>query len=203
MAANNQSVQNTDAFGEPDAFDDPSGDTDDEQGAETEDGETSASALPLDQVFEVLKNQRRRTVLRYLDDHDEPVALGDLAEHVAALENDTPVAQISSRERKCAYVGLYQCHLPKMDDMDIVEFNQNRGIVESGPNIAQVERYLEWSDDETRPWPVYYLSVSLVGLLAVGLAQSLASPGLVTLGICVLLSLSVAGVAVAHSSGQS
>ncbi|PSP49506.1 hypothetical protein BRC67_10995 [Halobacteriales archaeon QH_3_68_24] len=81
--------------------------------------EETAAELPLDQVFEILKNKRRRTVLRYLKGRDGPVALGDLAEEVAAVENDTPVAQVTSRERKCAYVGLYQCHLPKMDDMPL------------------------------------------------------------------------------------
>lgn len=153
--------------------------------------------MPLDQVFEILKNERRRTVLRYLDEHDEPVALGDVAEHVAADENDTSVAQISSRERKCAYVGLYQCHLPKMNDMDIVEFNQNRGHIETGPNAAQLKQYLDWSADATRPWPLYYGSTAGTGLVTV-LAVGLLLDGAIALSICLAVLLAIAGTAVVH-----
>ncbi|WP_436927180.1 DUF7344 domain-containing protein [Halosimplex amylolyticum] len=114
---------------------------------ETQPEEESSSQLPLDHVFEILKNERRRTVLHYLREHGGTVALGELAEHVAAVENGTTVAQVTSNERKCVYVGLYQCHLPKMDDMDIVEFNQNRGRISLGPNAAQLFEYLEESDE--------------------------------------------------------
>jgi transcription elongation GreA/GreB family factor len=48
-------------------------------------------SLPLDQVFEILKNRRRREVVKYLNERDESVSLSDLAEHVAAIENDTTV----------------------------------------------------------------------------------------------------------------
>ena len=134
-----------------------------ETDAETE----SSTELSLDHVFEILKNERRRTVLHYLKDHGGTVLLGELAEHVAAVENGTTVAQVTSNERKCVYVGLYQCHLPKMDDMDIVEFNQNRGRISLGPNATQLYEYLDESDDVDRPWPLYYggLTVAGIGLL--------------------------------------
>lgn len=161
------------------------------------DAESEASPLPLDQVFEVLKNERRRTVLRYLDDHEEPVSLGDLAEHVAANENDTPVRQISSRERKCAYVGLYQCHLPKMDDMDVIDFNQNRGLVESGANISQIEEYVEWSGSDGRRWPVYYASTATLGLVAI-IALVLAGSLTAAVAASVAVLSSTLAIAVFH-----
>jgi len=175
--------------------------SDDESGASTEDASEEPASLPLDQQFEILKNERRRTVLRYLADHDGPVALGDLAEHVAAVENDTTVPQVTSRERKCVYVGLYQCHLPKMDDMDIVQFNRNRGRVELGPNAAQLEQYLEESDTAERPWPVYYGAVALVGLVLIGVAAVAGSS--LAVGISAVTSLSIAAVAVAHALSAS
>jgi len=102
---------------------------------ESEQAETTAPAEPeelsLDLIFEVLKNRRRRDVIRYLEEQSERTSLSDLAEHVAALENDTTTQALTSSQRKRVYVGLYQCHLPKMDDMDIVNFNQDRGYVEA------------------------------------------------------------------------
>lgn len=195
MAANNKTVTGTDPVteptetdvetddgGKPDASDDTASDADDQ-------------SLPLDQVFEILKNQRRRTVLRYLAEHDEPVSLGDLAEYVAADENDTPVKQISSRERKCAYVGLYQCHLPKMDNMDIIEFNQNRGLVETGQNADQLKQYMDWSDEETRPWPVYYGAAAGIGFAAV-LTTGLLGSGGIALAATLPFLLGIGAIAV-------
>jgi hypothetical protein len=161
--------------------------------------EESVVELPLDQVFEILKNERRRTVLRHLDDHDGTVALGTLAEEVAAIENDTPVSQVTSRERKCAYVGLYQCHLPKMDDMGIVDFNQNRGKIAVGPNVDQLERYLDWEEESTgRAWPLYYGGVSALGLTLVTLTALGTGAGITAVASVVSL-LALAGVAVAHA----
>ena len=100
-------------------------------------------SLPLDQVFEVLKNERRRRVLEQLSESDDTLDLGTLAEEIAALENDKDVRQITSTERKRVYVGLYQCHLPKMDELGVVSFEKSRGTIEAGPHIDAVLRYLE------------------------------------------------------------
>jgi len=172
--------------------------------AADEDVETESSTqLPLDHVFEILKNERRRTVLHYLNDHGETVSLGELAEHVAAVENGTTVAQVTSNERKCVYVGLYQCHLPKMDDMDIVEFNQNRGRISLGPNAAQLYEYLDELGDVDRPWPLYYggLTATGIGLLAASQLGA-AAAGLTATVVSVVVLLGLVGVATAQALDQ-
>lgn len=160
-------------------------------------GETvTDKELPLDQVFEILRNKRRREVLTYLNQHGGRATLSDLAEHVAAIENDTTVQALSSSQRKRVYVGLYQCHFPKMDDMDIVDFDQNRGHVRLSDNAAQVEDYL-CDDADERPWHCYYAGTALAGslLLVASLAGGAAvglTPTLVLVGLVVsILSLSV------------
>jgi hypothetical protein len=122
-------------------------------------------ALPLDQTFELLKNQRRRYVLHYLESEDGPVSLSELAEQIAAWENDKEVRLISSSERKRVYVGLYQCHLPKMDDMDAISFNKPRGIIERGANAECLTPYLQ--PEEDTPDTVddrYYGGLAVAGL---------------------------------------
>jgi len=52
--------------------------------------------LSKDVIFELLKNRRRREVLAYLLDADETVTLGELAEQIAAWENDTDINALSS-----------------------------------------------------------------------------------------------------------
>lgn len=137
---------------------------DDDQQAVSQDQEVEPEPLPLDVIFEILKNKRRRLVLRFIKEQEEtPVDLGELAEHVAALENDKSVSALTSGERKRVYVGLYQCHLPKMNDADIVDFNRNRGTIELGENANQLDEYLDSQSDDTTVWPRYYLSITLIG----------------------------------------
>ena len=136
-------------------------------------------SLPLDQVFEVLKNERRRRVLEQLSESDDTLDLGTLAEEIAALENDKHVRQITSTERKRVYVGLYQCHLPKMDDTDVIDFDGNRGTVDLGDNAEQLYPFLEAEAETERPWPQYYLGHSALSLVAF-IAAQLAVPVAVT-----------------------
>ena len=158
----------------------------------------SEGELPLDQVFEILKNQRRREVLQYLRDSEDEVTLGEVAEHIAAIENDTTVDAISSSERKRVYVGLYQCHLPKMDDMNIVSFNQNRGRIELAENAAQLEPFIEEDSDESRAWYQYYAGIAggagvlFAATQVAGIGSALASSVLlvglvVAIGVCAAL----------------
>ena len=116
-------------------------------------------SLSEDLIFDVLKNRRRRYTLHYLKRQARPVELSELAEQVAAWENDKTVAELSANERKSVYTSLYQTHLPKLADAGIVEYNRNRGVVELSGNAAQLEGYLAPRD--TFPWVKYYLGLAI------------------------------------------
>jgi hypothetical protein len=98
--------------------------------------------FPTDDAFHLLQNHRRRAAIRYLRDKDEPVEMRDLAEQVAAWENETTVQALTSEERQRAYIPLYQSHLPNLNEGKIIEYDQNRGIVEKTPFASLLERYL-------------------------------------------------------------
>lgn len=122
--------------------------------------------LPLSVTFEILSNERRRRVLRYLLNESDTTTLGELAEHIASLENDKPQQDLNSAERKRVYICLYQCHLPKLDDADIIAFEEHRKTVSIGPNLRQLTRFLPSDDGNTGergPKPEYYLGISFLG----------------------------------------
>ncbi|VTT88147.1 hypothetical protein DM2_1481 [Halorubrum sp. DM2] len=127
------------------------------------------AAIGFDQLFEILKNQRRRRVLQYLIENDGEVTLDHLAEEIAARETGKDIKQITSQERKRVYVGLYQCHLPKMDDYGAISYNKPRGRIEMGEHTSLFDRYLAVETDETEPGLTRYHSTLslLVGLLLV------------------------------------
>ncbi|EMA09832.1 hypothetical protein SAMN05443574_11318 [Haloarcula vallismortis] len=162
-----------------------------DQAASQEQGDSDAS---LDVIFEVLKNSRRREVLHFLRERGEQVSLGELAEHVAAIENETTTDALTSSERKRVYVGLYQCHLPKMDDIGVVNFNQDRGHITLTEMADDFEKYLERSEDDKsdRQWYQYYAAVSILGAMVLAASVTFSLSGGMVLGLFSLV-VGVAG----------
>lgn len=106
--------------------------------------DAATDELSLSTTFELLKNRRRRETIAYLLEHDGSSTLSDLAEHIAALENGIEVVELSSDQRKRVYIGLYQCHLPKLDKAGVIDFDKNRGTVVLKPSVAdQLVPYLQ------------------------------------------------------------
>lgn len=183
------------------SIEEPQTETDADEDVDTKE-EQKGTELSLDLIFEVLKNQRRREVIRYLREHEQQVTLSDLAEHIAALENDTDIASITSSQRKRVYVGLYQCHLPKMADMDIVHFNQNRGIVDLGPNAPQLYEYLDNDEGTSRQWYKYYIGISAFGIALFLLSLGFGQGALIQTAALGTLCLSIAACSVLQTVSE-
>lgn len=98
--------------------------------------------LDQDDVFHILQCRRRRLVLKYMQERDGPADMRDVTERIAAVENDTTVAQLRSQERQRVYIALYQSHLPKMDRDGVVDYDQDRGTVERTARTDAFEPYL-------------------------------------------------------------
>ena len=120
-------------------------------------------------IYEVLSNRRRRYAIHHLKQTDGPVDVSTLAEQVAAWENDKPVAELDSQERKRVYISLYQSHLPTLEKRGLVAYDDDRGIVELTDSIANAEVYLEVVAGENVPWSYFYLGLSLVSGLLIAL----------------------------------
>ncbi|WP_247728445.1 DUF7344 domain-containing protein [Halovivax limisalsi] len=135
-----------------------------------------ADGLSKDVIFELLKNRRRREVLQYLLEAEETVTLGELAEQIAAWENDTTVAALNSDQRKRVYVALYQTHLPKMDDAGIIDYDQDRGLIELADNADLLVMYLDTDTHHTDRWDRWYVAVSLASLALIGAGAVGAGP---------------------------
>lgn len=133
--------------------------------------------LSKDVIFELLKNRRRREVLAYLVEAEGTVTLGELAEQIAAWENDTSVHALSSDQRKRVYVALYQTHLPKMDEAGIVEYDQDRGLITLSENADLLMQYLEREQGTDRRWDRLYAIVGISGVAVIGAALMGLPPG--------------------------
>lgn len=129
---------------------------------------STESELSKEVVFDILSSPRRRYVLYYLRTTEEPIKLTDLAEKVAAWENDTTPDQITDQERKRVYVSLYQTHIPRLDEATVVQYDQETGYVSLAPAARQIDQYLV-SSEERLPWQYLYLGLAAIGLAVLGL----------------------------------
>lgn len=95
--------------------------------------ESPASVEP-ETVYEMLRNHRRRCVLDYLSTHEEPIAVGKIADHLADQNGE---------DRTSIYVTLIQSHLPRMQNAGICEYQSNRKRIEltpQGRTVVEVHR---------------------------------------------------------------
>jgi hypothetical protein len=173
----------------------------------TDDDEPSEE-LPVDEIFHILQNERRRMVLEYLQEADKSVRMRDVAEQVAAWENGTTVEELSSDQRQRVYIPLYQSHLPKLDKAGIIDYQQNRGIVERRPLAKQLDYYLnadsnrdaveETASSDEGGWDDYYIGAAGVGaVLLLGAVLELPLFSILTgIGLSALILLMFTGLTI-------
>jgi DNA-binding transcriptional ArsR family regulator len=129
--------------------------------------ETTADAAPglaTDRRFKLLKNRRRRAVIRYLAEHRDPTTRSELAEVIAAGEEGIDVSELDSSQRKRVYVSLYQTHLPALERDDVIEYDGDRGTVAPGPNLPELARYIRpLPDPDGAAGSPRYLWLGLLG----------------------------------------
>ncbi|WP_227133838.1 DUF7344 domain-containing protein [Halorubellus salinus] len=114
-----------------------------------------------DELFHVLRNQRRRFAIHYLKRADAPVDVGDLATQIAAWENDVSTNAVTSKQRRRVYNALQQTHVPELDDVGLVE--TERRDVWLTDRAADLDVYLELVDGRDVPWSEYYLGIGALG----------------------------------------
>lgn len=151
-------------------------------------GESGPSAeLTTDELFHTLQSERRRLALGYLLDREAPADVETLARSVAAAEQDTTSTALSDEAHQRTYLDLYQSHLPKLDRLDLVDYERGGETVEPTPAIELFEPHLDDplvpdtdaeaeaeadgdAPDDTRSWVEYYAGVSLTSVGLVGVA---------------------------------
>lgn len=136
------------------------------------DDDATAESADLDVVFSVLRNSRRRRILRYVD-REGSTTLGELATHIAAIENGIEERAVSSDQRKLLYVSLYQSHLPKLGDAGCIDYDSDRGTVEPTDRVDEYLAVLDQFGDESAESPRERGLFSLLGAGLLGVVVAL------------------------------
>lgn len=136
--------------------------TDAEQ-SNTEEG--TPAALSKEEIFDALRNGRRRAAISHLRRHGGALSVNELATRVAADEYDVAPEDLSSEQYKRVYTGLYQCHLQRIDDLGIAEFDTDESTVRLTPQASALDPFLD--HEETTGRPGVTLSVAIAATLLV------------------------------------
>lgn len=100
------------------------------------------AVMEMDHVFEALSHPRRRYLLYTLLEESE-WTLQELAEKLAAWEQDGSGSSVSDDTIEQVYVSLYHNHVPKLVDEGIVEFDAATETLGLGSHAEQVLGVLE------------------------------------------------------------
>lgn len=154
-------------------------------------------------IHDVLSNERRQMVLTLLqEDNDAEMTARELSERIAELEtNESPAPR---NIRQSAYVSLHQTHLPKLDELGIIEYDQSAKSVRLEKRADQVSVYMETVPKYGISWSEYYLGMSLLGILFV-LAATINVPFISSIGggtWALLLFVIIAGSAIYQTYQQ-
>lgn len=106
---------------------------------------------PLDRVFDLLRRERRRYALYYLEQHDGPVSIDEVAEKVAKWETDGPPASIPEEKFEQIEVDLYHTDLPKAANAKYVEYDPEEGSVEVTGTPPKVDAIITVAKVMERP----------------------------------------------------
>lgn len=130
-------------------------------------GQSGGASLSRDLVFATLSNARRRYVLHYLKRHGGPATIRELAEQIAAWENDTQMAEVTYKQRKRVYTSLHQTHLPKLADAGFIESERSWEAITLSERARELEVYLEVVPEDDIPWSDFYLGLAGIGVALV------------------------------------
>jgi len=126
--------------------------------------EHSPAELDAVEIHHVLSNERRQIVIDQLRETGKTMSARDLSEHIAECE--TGESPPPRNIRQSAYVSLHQTHLPKLDELGIVEYDESDKTVTLDEAASrEVGVYMETVSKYGISWSEYYLGVSVLGLL--------------------------------------
>lgn len=101
--------------------------------------------IDIGDLFHLLRNERRRHLLRLVDERGE-IRHAVAADEIGAEENETTVAQLGGKERQAAYVTLYQNHIPELVDAGVIDWEQKQ-LITPGRNFDVAVGVLNRAED--------------------------------------------------------
>lgn len=133
--------------------------------------QATSTAPTSEEIIEMLGNLRRRYVVHYLLQEGGNASLRELSEQVAAWEHGIAPNLVSYDQRRNVYTALKQHHLPRMEDAEMLNYDEARSSLELTAAMEDCDICLDVvKRGRTIPWSEYYLGLGIVLTALIGLA---------------------------------
>jgi hypothetical protein len=125
----------------------------------------STERLSENRLYRVLRNIRRRYILYYLQQVRDPARIDDIVERIVDWENNGET--VPTKRHKSVYNAVHQTHLPKLREVDLVEFAREGDSISQTEKARRIDLY---PAPQTIAWERYYGYLSGIAVLLVGSA---------------------------------
>lgn len=105
----------------------------------------------LDEIFALFTRERRRFALYYLDNADGAVPIDELAEQIREWETDPEREEVPDDEYEETLIELEHNHLPKIEDVDHVEYDRTNEQIRISGLSSEVDVLLSVTKAIERP----------------------------------------------------
>lgn len=97
----------------------------------------------VDVIFGALTDHRRRLALYYLEEEGGVGDFGSLVNQVASWERDQPIRTVSDEDRDRVKAEFHHSHLPKLEELGLVEYDQRSGAIRYADPPAILTKLLQ------------------------------------------------------------
>ncbi|WP_114578181.1 hypothetical protein [Saliphagus sp. LR7] len=146
------------------------------------------TSLTEDEIHRLLGNSRRIEALRQLGESGGTTSLRELSKRLAVQESgESPPPR---RLRESVYNSLHQTHLPRLEEVGVVEYDREHRLVRLRKHAREVDLYMEVLTRVGLTWSEIYRGLG-VGSLVVVLGSLLEAPGIAAVDALLWTSLAL------------
>lgn len=110
-----------------------------------------SSMQSLDEVFKLFTRERRRFALYYLEERRGPVTVEELAATIGDWETDSGRGEVPDDRFENVLLELKHEHLPKVAEVEFIEFDPDEGIVTMSGSPAEFDVILSVTEAIEQP----------------------------------------------------
>lgn len=100
------------------------------------------------EIFALLSKQQRRLILKILQESGTPLTITALAKFIGDYEYE----KCSTNNLRNIQIRLYHVDIPKLEEADVVAYNDNEGTVRQDENFGVLIGFLNKVNESDLPW---------------------------------------------------
>lgn len=115
------------------------------------------------EIHQVLSNRRRQLTLQYLAQNGGSMEVRELSEEIASeFSSERPAPRDL---RASVYSSLHQTHLPKLDELQVVDYGLDSNSVSLSERFDDVKLYMDIKTPYSITWTDVYFFLGVSSLL--------------------------------------